>query len=800
MSYRGRNWYRGKGKRKRTSDVEAHTSGGTSSASKKKTPSSSSNPSRNNPTFYKNKHSPYNDWDMYFNDEEYRKGFLTEKKIQTMERYVTSHPELFPLLQLKQNKAYNVDLKTLYKDDLFLSQWQTFKEDLTNNPRHTLNCLGIAINQTMIDMCKEIEGVSDADVSANLPKAVARVFNHGPVLPLRDLKMNTYGKLISIRGCIMRVGGIKHIAQWIEFSCMSCALGNVVVRQVDGIYTTPTKCIACNNGRKFRPVLGSLRTKTMTFQVIKLQEHFGDELDDKGRTPRDIEIELLADLVHTCMPGDDITVTGIIKVRGTEKNSSKGDSTSNLFSLYMEAVYILNNKYQSQNKRAADLEMTATDYEAIQEVYRDPNTLKLLVHSLCPSIYGHEYLKMGLILSLFGGTPKSGSLRDDIHVLLVGDPGLGKSQLLQACARVASKGVYVCGTSSTSTGLTVTLAKDKSTGECVLEPGALVLADKGCCCIDEFDKMSTQHQALLEAMEQQSVSLAKSGMICCLPARTSILAAANPADGRYKKSKTILENLNMNQPLLSRFDLIFILVDQPNEQMDDMLSEHVMAVHAGKSSHLSGARGRDIHSSDQSLLTVNTLRENLHLHPSEGIDLLPHQLLRKYILYAKEYVKPRITPAAAEILQNFYLERRARNDKEKVTPMTPRQLEALIRLTEARAKLELREEATHADAVEVLEIVEYSMADVAIKDIVLDRSILSSSGKITAKKVKAFVDILANEASSKGEPVFTITEMKMLARRESVVIDDFSALISKLNENGVILKKGPHMYSYVGNK
>ncbi|XP_046588670.1 DNA helicase MCM8-like isoform X4 [Neodiprion lecontei] len=730
MNNRGRSWYRNKGKRKRPSEI-TETLGGSKKDMSNPTDSSEAcslfNPNRHN--------SPYHNWDLYFHNEVYTKASSTVRKIEAMQRFIMSHMDIFPVSNLENNKPYNVDIKILLKDDLFYNEWSSFKEDLTNDPKHTLNCLGMAIDQMMIETITAKEGMDDVTVSANLPIAVVRISNYGPVLSLRDLK------------------------------------------------------------------------------------------DDKGRMPRIIDVDLIEDLVNTCMPGDDITVTGIIKVRGNEKNSSKGNTAANLFSLYMEAVYILNNK--SQNKCAVALDLTDVDHLAVkvncqlreivkltrtsefligfsillQEVYHDPNVFKLLVQSLCPSIYGHELIKAGLILSLFGGSTKSQDVRDDVHVLVVGDPGLGKSQMLQACARVAAKGIYVCGTSSTSTGLTVTLVKDASTGDVVLEPGALVLADKGTCCIDEFDKMSTQHQALLEAMEQQSVSVAKSGMVCCLPARTSILAAANPARGRYDRSKTVIENLNMKQPLLSRFDLIFILLDQPDAHLDDLLSDHVMAVHVGISNQIGDMRSNSTNSlsTGESSTSANNLRQKLSLCPTETIDPIPHRILRNYIIYARQYVKPKITPAAVEVLKGFYLKCRARNDREKITPMTPRQLAALIRLTEARAKLELREEATHSDALEVIEIIKFSMAEVDVEHIEPDYSLLSGSGKLTAAKVKAFISLLRDKAAAMEKTVFSTREMRDLATKEKIIVDDFNALISKLNENGFILKKGPNLYSVTTN-
>ncbi|KAL0269654.1 UNVERIFIED_CONTAM: hypothetical protein PYX00_007309 [Menopon gallinae] len=738
---------------------------------------------------------PYTGWNSYFSDEVYSASSNTVQKVQAAEEYITRNQSLFNLGTIEEARSFSLDLKLLNEDEIFKNNWSDFDVDLYNQPVHTLNCIGLAMHKIVSShILQEIKD-DDEDVEVkdilNVPVIRARIINYDPISQLRDLKANYFGKLVSIKGTVIRVGNIKLVCTSMAFQCRLCSAVQTM-KQSDGVYSVPKKCKrkGCRS-LTFLPQVSSHLTKTINWQCVRLQEIIADEHRDGGRVPRTIECELTADLVDSCSPGDIVVLNGILKTQSGEENSR--NKNSNVFQLYVDVVSVINNKNLSGSGKST-VEFNIKDYYAIKEIHSDNQLFRLIVQSLCPSIYGHELVKAGLILCMFGGSQKTHDSRAEPHILVVGDPGLGKSCLLQACANVAPRGVYVCGNTSTSSGLTVTLNRE-SGGDYALEAGALVLSDQGCCCIDEFDKMSSQHQALLEAMEQQTISIAKAGVVCSLPARTSILAAANPIGGHYNKAKTVSENLKMGPALLSRFDLVFILLDQPNEELDSMLSEHVMALHSGlKKQNLErsfiSSCGSGISGSESSL------RQRLKIQRSEELDLIPHALLRKYVAYARKYVKPKLTPEAARVLQQFYLDLRKYHQKADCTPVTTRQLESLIRLTEARAKVELRVEATEDDAKDVVEILKYSMWDTFTDQFgKLDfRRSQNGSGMSSASKAKKFIRILQNQAELQSRSVFSVKELKDLAKTSSIQIPDFYSFLSTLNLQGFLLKKGDQMY------
>ncbi|XP_039132044.1 probable DNA helicase MCM8 [Dioscorea cayenensis subsp. rotundata] len=758
-------------------------------------------------------------WPSYFPDVEFAMDDRRSKLVTELAGFFSS-PQANHLISQVQDDCglffLQVDIQQFRK----VCGVEEFYAALEIAPKEALLCMGAAVHMSLL--LKEKNCPLEYTEKINI-----RLYNHpDAMITLKNLKAAYIGRLVSVRGTVVKVSTVRPLVMQMNFSCGKC--GSVITRVFpDGKFSPPMICsVQGCKSRTFTPIRSTARP--IDFQKIRLQEILNSESHEEGRVPRTVECELTEDLVDSCIPGDVVTVTGIVKVinnymdvgGGKSKNKNQG-----LYYLYLEAVSVRNSKSQSasEDMQATNSEARATmlfdfhsfspkDLEFIVKFFEEHGSdiFRQIIHSFCPSIYGHELVKAGITLALFGGVQKHSMdqnkvpVRGDIHVIIVGDPGLGKSQLLQAAAAVSPRGIYVCGNATTNAGLTVAVVKDSMTSDYAFEAGAMVLADRGLCCIDEFDKMSAEHQALLEAMEQQCVSVAKAGLVASLSARTSVLAAANPVGGHYNRAKTVNENLKMNAALLSRFDLIFILVDKPDELLDKRLSDHIMAFHSGNEKHqLQAKKLRRVFQHDRGVdfgVSNGSLASKLRLHPEKDKDFvpLPGSLLRKYIAYARNFVFPRMSRPASEILQKFYLRLRDHNTSADGTPITARQLESLVRLAEARARLDLREEITAQDAMDVVEIMKESLYDKYVDEhghVDFGRS----GGMSQQKEAKRFLSALHKQSELQQKDCFSISEIYSLADKISLRVPDIDTLVENLNSVGHLLKKGPRMYQVLSS-
>jgi replicative DNA helicase Mcm len=506
-----------------------------------------------------------------------------------------------------------------------------------------------------------------------LNRVNVRYCNLPTLTQLRKIGSDHIGRLIMVNGIIVRASSVTPMVVKATFRCPICGELNYVEQSGQTIQR-PQKCMSCDNRKNFELV--PRESVFIDSQNVSIQERPEDL--PPGQLPRALHIELKDDLVDVARPGDRIEITGFIKLlprygRGGELRT---------FDILVDASYL-----EVSGREMELLELNVEDEKKILELASDPWIHQKLLNSIAPSIYGNEHIKEAILYLLLGGVNKDLEdmrIRGDINVLLVGDPGTAKSQMLSFAARAAPRGLMTTGRGSTAAGLTAAVVKEGGTGNFILEAGALVLADKGICCIDEIDKMRDEDRgAIHPAMEQQIVPIAKGGIVATLNARTSILAAANPTLGRYNPYQTIAQNINLPVTILSRFDLIFILKDQPDAQTDSDIAEHILKLHKALN----------------------------QAEPPLKIDTL-----KKYISYAKR-VKPRITDEAIERFRDFYVKMRTASvegGEAAAVAITARQLESIVRLSEARARAHLRGEITLEDAESVLNLMQKSLEQVGI--------------------------------------------------------------------------------------
>ncbi|KAJ2721935.1 hypothetical protein GGI07_003639 [Coemansia sp. Benny D115] len=768
-------------------------------------------------------------WSIYFPRQPF--GTTPKETIQDVQRfaqYLVRNPRAF-IMDTAQSCVFSY--AKMAQDEAI----PDFVERVNSEPDHLLGCLGLA---ACLVLSRQYGPESEHMFGDH--RLHVRLVHHSPQTHMKHLKSSLVGRLVTVRGTVVRTSTIKPLLTQADFVCQKCGRAQLM-KIIEGRFETPEKCLTqgCKNRVFEVDRRTSSNTRTIDWQQIRIQEKINDDPKDPGRVPRSIDAELLSDMVDAVVPGDVVNCTGIVKVTQSDEGKGKGRPNS-LYILYLDAVSInkVGGDGEEGSKRSSymggmgldddgglgeealttkdGIHFSNKDLMFIRKVHQEPRLFRLLVHSFCPGIFGHEVVKAGIMLALFGARKRQGtdvaggmSIRSDSHVLVVGDPGLGKSQMLSAVGQIAPRGVYVCGTSGiSSSGLTVTLVKEAGSGDFALEAGALVLSDMGCCAIDEFDKIGSEHNSLLEAMEQQSISIAKGGMVCSLPARASVIAAANPAGGHYNKAKTVSENLKINSALLSRFDLIFILLDRPDADMDRFLSEHVMALHSGSKANIRASlpddgtgyshtqTGGSAQNSQEAGDGSASLKDQLRVYPSEKIDPLPAGLLRKYVAYARKYVHPRLSPAATERLKQFYLELRQTHRRVDSTPITTRQLEALVRLAEARARAELREVVTKEDAENVVEIMKLSLFQTyEDEDGFMDFSRSQmGTGASNTSDLKRFVARLHKISEETYNNMFTFTMMHSIATEMGLRFTNFNDIVDKLNNQNYLIKKANRTY------
>jgi len=487
---------------------------------------------------------------------------------------------------------------------------------------------------------------------------------------LRELRQAHLNALVRVRGVVTRRTGVFPQLKYVRFDCAKCGITLGPFQQESNVEVKISFCQNCQSRGPFS--VNSEKTVYRNYQKMTLQESPGTV--PAGRLPRHREVILLWDLIDSAKPGEEVEVTGIYRNNYDVQLNSKNGFP--VFATILEA----NNVIKSHDELAG-FRLTDEDEKAIRSLSKDKDVVDKIIESIAPSIYGHKDIKTAVACSLFGGVPKNvggkHNIRGDINVLLLGDPGTAKSQVLKYIEKTAHRAVFATGQGASAVGLTASVRRDPMTSEWTLEGGALVLADKGTCLIDEFDKMNDQDRTSIhEAMEQQSISISKAGIVTSLQARCAIIAAANPIGGRYNSTIPFAQNVELTEPILSRFDVLCVVRDTVDPAIDELLAQFVVESHGRSHPSVAGT----------------------NVTPSQKtVSPIPQDLLRKYILYARERVSPKLHQMDQDKISRLYADLRRESLATGSFPITVRHLESIFRLSEAFAKMRLSEFVSTGD-------------------------------------------------------------------------------------------------------
>jgi len=504
-----------------------------------------------------------------------------------------------------------------------------------------------------------------------------RFYNLPKTLLVKDVGSEHIHKFIQVEGIVSRQVEHKPFVHRAVFRCKDC--GHEMPRfqkPYIGI-VRPNKCESCGSKNIELNIEFSTFLNAQYFRIQDLPDAM------MGTNARSIEAVVLDDLVDSFLPGDRVRVTGVLRIVLEKKGGLP------IFRKILEVNHI-----DVITKQIKDIELSQQEIKKIEDFAKRKDIVDLITRSIAPSIYGYEDIKKGIALALFSGgdwiAPDNTVTRGCSHVLLLGDPGTAKSSISRFLQQIIPRGVWTTAKTSSAAGLTAAAVRDEFTGSWVLEAGALVLANGGICVIDEFDKMNEKDRAAIhEALEQGTISISKAGINVMLSAKTTVIAIGNPKEGRFNLHKKITEQITFPPTLLSRFDLIFVLIDQPDTEKDKAVARHI-------------------------------LRYKLSSDKEKKLEFISPELFKKYIAYARQTYDPKFSEEAIDLLENYYVkvrkQARPTEDGPRPIPITARQLEGLARLAKARARMRLSDVITKEDVEDVIELMESTLKKIAMDE------------------------------------------------------------------------------------
>ncbi len=703
--------------------------------------------------------------DSSFEDED----FVEDSKNIVVDEYIEQLQDFFETIYKKQieHLAYNYpDIKSLDVDYKDLENYDlSLAETLLETPSLVFEAAEIAILK--IDV-----GVLDSEVEF---RPHIRFFNlpEEHTISIRDIGSEHLNKLVSVEGVIRVITERLEKLVVAKFVCRKCSK----VYNIPQKSQTLSKPVICEcKSREFDIDLE--QSKFIDYQKIQVQEPL--ENLKGSQQASNLDIYLSEDLVNKCVAGERVVITGTLKLK-----PPRGDS--NIYPKYLVAYHLEKTEQEYQ-----ELKITEDEIREIKQLSKKEDIYKMLSSSIAPNIYGHDIVKQAISLQMFSGVKKKvgpQDLRGNIHILLVGDPSTGKSQLLRYADSLAPKSIYVAGKTASGAGLTVSAVKDDfGEGGWSLKAGAVILASGGLAMIDEFDKMATEDRsALHEAMAQGTVSVSKAGLYSKFKSDTSILAAANPKLNRFDLYKPALEQIDLPFSLLSRFDLYFIIKDTLNRELDQDIAGHILKTHEAAEKFTQSKTKKSI--SKEALEDIEKI-----ITPQIPIDIF-----KKYVGYARQNINPVLSKETSQLILDYYIKLRDAGRKSGSFSATPRQLEGLIRLSEASARVKLKDKIDVSDAQRAIKIFKTSLEQTAVdKETGLIDIDIISTGQSTSERsqLKKLLSLIKDLTKDDSEGI-SFNDIFEIVEKDGFTREKLAESIKKLKNVGELYEPKSGRYKVV---